>query len=193
MVRTSILLSLLAILIGSLLYFRVPPASILRTKQFVGIANCRGCHGTQAIGDQYGRWEASAHARGFTALRSDSAVRYAAGRGIAQPDSNPACLRCHTTAFSAPQDMIAADFHREDGVTCEECHGAGSDYSPYAAMRDRRVFARLGGRVGSTHDCLTCHAEALSPDACPFQHEPFVAAVAMRRIAHALPRKTAVQ
>ena len=193
MVRTSIILLSLTVLIGALLYFRFPPASVLRQRQFVGTQNCRGCHATPASGDQYALWLASAHARAFAALRSASAEAYAneQHRGIPVDDSD--CLRCHSNASGSSAAERGPSFSVDEGVTCEACHGAGGDYGIYAVMRDRKVFAKLGGRIGSDRDCLQCHATSLQQVHCPFQREPFAAATAMRVIAHPVPRPRAAR
>ena len=193
MVRTSIVLLLLALLIGLLLYFRVPPASVLRARQFVGVQSCKGCHATPASGDQFGTWRSSAHATAFAALRSDSAIQYAHQHQSPTPDTDPECLRCHTTGYGTAAGEHGPSYRQEEGVTCEACHGAAGDYSIYAAMRDSKVFVKLGGRRGSERYCLQCHAASLSDAHCPFQHEPFAARTAMRAIAHPLPKKTAAR
>jgi hypothetical protein len=84
---------------------------------------------------------------------------------------------------------VYPSFHMEDGVTCEACHGPSSDYSTYSAMRDQKVFLKLGGVLGSEHDCYGCHAAHMSDAHCPFQYEPFAAGKAMAAIAHPVPRK----
>lgn len=191
MIRLSLLFVLLAFLIGLLLYWRFPAFSVLRHRQFVGIQSCRGCHGTAASGDQYEQWKSSAHARAYDELRGDSARTYAATRKSSSPETDSACLRCHSTAFANIPSDRGSTFQVEDGVTCEACHGPSSDYSTYSIMRDKKLFLQLGGRRGSEHECNDCHALSLNDPHCPFQRTAFVAAAAMKIIAHSAPRKTA--
>ena len=71
-----------------------------------------------------------------------------------------ACLKCHTTAYHEVAGGVQDGYQWFEGVGCEACHGAGSDYSPEPIMRDRRL-ASLAGLKNVTHDtCLNCHADA---------------------------------
>jgi hypothetical protein len=189
MIKISIVLLFVSALIIAVIYYRFPSSSVLRPLQYVGTERCAGCHATNASGDQYNLWKHSAHARAYAALLSDTAMQYASQNHRPDPVHDPVCLQCHTTAFSAPVNRRSATFNAQEGVTCEQCHGPGSDYSTEAAMRDKKVFVKLEGKTGSEQDCLKCHAVALSDAHCPFQVNPFVYKAAMKIIAHPIAAK----
>ena len=77
--------------------------------------------------------------------------------------------------------MPAAEtFIPDEGVGCEACHGAGSDYAPEAIMKDRKAAMAAGLRMPKLEGCNHCHANA--------HGKPFDAKVAFLKIAH--PAKT---
>ncbi|HZV13186.1 MAG TPA: cytochrome c family protein [Candidatus Kapabacteria bacterium] len=184
MIKISIVLLFVSALIIAVIYYRFPSSSVLRPLQYVGVERCAGCHATDASGDQYDIWRHSAHARAYMDLTDSAATAYAAENHRPNPAHDPVCLQCHTTAYSAPVKRISPTFSVQEGVTCEQCHGPGSDYSTESAMRDKKVFVKLEGKIGSEKDCLACHAVTLNDTHCPFQVDPFVYQTAVKRIAH---------
>jgi len=124
---------------------------------FVGAFKCRDCHRTERQGKQLGIWESSNHALSFSNLRSAAAGPVAKAAGIAgPPEKNPACLKCH-----APLSEIAPALAAE-GVTCEVCHGAGSNYRKLAIMMNRDKAVANGLIVFESIEavktrCLECH------------------------------------
>jgi hypothetical protein len=151
---------------------------------YTGTERCRVCHEAARAGAQFKTWLASAHARAFTSLGSDSAKRYLAASNIAI-DS---CLSCHTMLGRAPQNDAERALDAE-GIGCERCHGPGSNYDTYEIMSHRASFTANGGVVGSLKDCYQCHAASVKTNAihCPFQYNDFNADSAWLRIRHPLP------
>jgi YVTN family beta-propeller protein len=96
--------------------------------------------------------------------------------GVAEdPQLSPACLKCHVTG-GGPGAPVAKTYDLMEGVGCESCHGAGSEYVPEPVMRDRAGAARAGLRPVTERTCLACHASA--------HGKPFSFAAAKARIAH---------
>jgi len=189
MIKISIVLLFVSALIIAVIYYRFPSSSVLRPLQYVGAERCAGCHSTNTSGDQYDIWKHSAHARAYTDLAGKVAQEYAGLNHRPDPTHDPVCLQCHTTAFSARPGRLGPTFSAKEGVTCEQCHGPGSDYSTELAMHDKRLFVKLEGKPGSEKECLGCHAVALNDPHCPFQVHPFVYKQAITLIAHPVPAK----
>jgi hypothetical protein len=65
-----------------------------------------------------------------------------------------------------------------DGVGCESCHGAGSEYQGEAVMKDRAAARKAGLRPVTQATCAACHAKA--------HGQPFDFKTAKAKIAHPL-------
>ena len=73
--------------------------------------------------------------------------------------------------------MAAAEnYSVDEGVGCEACHGAGSDYAPVAIMRDKKAAMAAGLRMPTLEGCAHCHR--------PKDGKPFDAKTAWLKIAH---------
>jgi len=147
--------------------------------RYTGSHACAACHRGPAMGYQYSLWRLGPHARAYAALSLPAAAERARAMGIAgDPQTAPACLRCHATGAGAEVPALAT-FSRWEGVGCESCHGAGSEYSLEAIMRDP-VGARHAGLLAvDEKTCARCHEGA--------HGKPFDYAKAKAAIAHPLP------
>lgn len=114
----------------------------------VGVEACRACH-PQAVAS----WEAGPHAR--------------AERGLGDRRNEPACVVCHAPLRE----------HRQAGVTCEACHGAGEHYATAYVMRDRELSRAVGLVVPGEKECRACH-DAQSPSLAPFDYARKMAFIA---------------
>lgn len=133
---------------------------------YVGVSKCKTCHKTAKQGEQLGKWEASGHAKAYKTLLSDEAVAIAKEKGLeTAPSEAPECLKCHVTGHDADAGMKAESFSMEDGVQCEGCHGAGSDYRKKSIMKSREKSIENGMAAILVEDgsaekqCITCHNE----------------------------------
>ena len=148
--------------------------------ELIGAPKCKMCHGAKS-GDQYAKWEASKHAGAFATLASDAAKKIAAERGIADPQKDEACLKCHTTqGFLGRETVINATGKYEDaeGVGCEACHGPGSDYKSKKVMEDPAAAKAAGLVMNKTAEfCTQCHNEG-SPNFTGFDFEKMWAEIA---------------
>ena len=125
--------------------------------RYTGVMACGKCHRGPALGNQWSVWRMSKHSEAWAVLGSDKGLEIAAKKGITNPQSNPECLKCHTTTQStAHLDGYTPD----EGVGCEACHGPGSDYSADATMRDRRSAMAAGMQMPTRETCLKCHDKA---------------------------------
>jgi len=147
---------------------------------YVGSGKCKMCHKSESKGKQYPIWEQSKHAQSFSALTSEKAAQKAQAAGVSNPAESPKCLKCH-----APLAEKAAEL-KEEGVTCEVCHGPGSAYRKLSIMKDRAKAVENGLKVYDSPGaikahCLQCHENA--------HNQPFDFSTAWEKIKHPLPQK----
>ena len=127
---------------------------------YVGAAKCKICHKSEKQGKQFLIWEESTHSKSFAALTSEEAIQAAKDAGMeSAPAESQECLNCHAPLFEK-----AADF-KEEGVTCEVCHGPGSTYKKLSIMKSREESAKNGLIVYDSPEaikkqCLSCHENA---------------------------------
>jgi len=159
--------------------------------KYVGVAKCKMCHKKAETGDQYDVWMKSGHAKAFATLATDKAKSEATKQGIADPQKDPKCLKCHTTA-AAVADPATEKVTMEEGVSCESCHGAGSGYYKMKAMQDISAGKVDGKTVGLTlptkETCVKCHTQEGNAFFKPFVFEERV-----KLIAHPDPKLDAMK
>lgn len=127
---------------------------LLAQQKYVGAKNCKMCHMTK--GKQYPTWSESKHAKAFETLKGDAAKKIAKEKGIADPSTDAKCLKCHSTAAAVDTKLIAG-ITKEEGVSCETCHGPGSAYKAPAIMRNKDEAIKNGLIIPSEKLCTKCH------------------------------------
>ena len=144
--------------------------------QYTGVRVCAECHRGREMGYQFSRWRLGPHAGAYAVLSTERALEIARDGGVDEdPQQSSACLGCHTTGHGAGRgfrDSFAVD----EGVGCEACHGAGSEYVAEAIMRDRRAALATGLEPVTRARCLGCHEDAHGK---PFDYE-----AALGRVEH---------
>lgn len=151
------------------------PAPAAGSGTHLGVASCAGstCHGrSEATGkivrqDELMIWQdesspAGAHSRAWRVLTEPRARMISARLGIGEAASAPMCLGCH--ADPAPQGHRGPRFQISDGVGCEACHGAASNWlaSHYAvgathAQNVAHGMIPLDNPRARAAVCLDCH------------------------------------
>jgi len=130
---------------------------------FIGVLACAACHQGPDSGHQFSKWRLSAHAKAYASLALPESEEIARLSGITeQPHKARMCLGCHAAAADAEDWERAEGFHVQDGVQCEACHGAGSEYAPEDIMRDREKAMAHGLRMPQKDDCMICHRAKLA-------------------------------
>ena len=140
---------------------------------FVGAAKCKMCHRTESQGQQHPIWEESGHSKSFQQLTSEEGLALQA-----DAPENPECLKCHSPLAEKAPEL------KEEGVTCELCHGPGSAYKSMTVMKNHEDAVAKGLIAYASEEaikkqCLTCHENA--------HDKPFDFAAAWEKIKHDKP------
>ncbi|MBN1846277.1 MAG: beta-propeller fold lactonase family protein [Sedimentisphaerales bacterium] len=156
---------------------------------FVGVRRCASCHRGDTMGRPLCQWLNSKHARAYAVLAQPEALEIAKLSGIPQePQESVLCLGCHATGAHAEDWEKEPTFHVEDGVQCEKCHGAGSEYMAADVMADPQAAMDRGLIMPTPQDCLNCHRVKGSHVAV--HHLPALDIDSgLRQIAHPVPEK----
>jgi hypothetical protein len=153
--------------------------------QYVGADKCKMCHMAEAKGNQYGVWMKSQHSKAFETLAGDKALAIAKEKGLAKsPQESAECLSCHVAGWGKPAEAFAASFKKEQGVSCEGCHGPGSDYMKMNVMKDQAAAVAAGLVIPDETTCTGCHNDK-SPTFKGFTYKE-----ALAKIAHPNPQKS---
>ncbi|MCK9425979.1 MAG: cytochrome c family protein [Ignavibacteriaceae bacterium] len=157
-----------------------------KSHSFVGSSTCGMCHKAEKAGKQLDIWNGSKHALAYKALQTKEADAIAAEKGFKTPAvKTDACLKCHAVGYNADAALLGAKFKVEDGVQCESCHGAGSDYKDMKVMKNKEESISKGLMMHSDGEkfCTTCH-NSESPTFKGFNY-----AEAWSKISHQIPIK----
>ena len=144
--------------------------------QYIGVEACGKCHKRDSTGNQLAKWQEAKHSKAYATLASPEALKLAKERGIADPQKDGSCLKCHVTAYGVDPSLIPPapegkkGFVVEDGVQCESCHGAGSLYKKRKVMKDREASVAAGMLIPDEKVCTQCHNEE-SPSFKAFNYE----------------------
>jgi excinuclease UvrABC ATPase subunit len=127
--------------------------------EFIGAGKCKMCHKSEKRGAQYPKWEERKHSKSFQVLSQDIAQPKAEEAGLENPSESPECLKCHGPLYDAAPEF------KEEGVTCEVCHGPGSEYKSLSVMKDHEKSVAKGvieynNQEDIKKQCLTCHDNA---------------------------------
>ncbi len=151
--------------------------------KYVGVTMCSACHRTEKQGKQFDIWKSSKHANAFKTLETPKADEIAKTNGLKVKASEaPECLKCHVTGYGADKALTSA-LKMQDGVQCESCHGAGSDYKSIPVMKDKAKAVAAGLIIAKDDPklCTKCH-NSESPLFKEFNYK-----TAWEKIKHPLP------
>jgi hypothetical protein len=155
---------------------------------YVGYKKCKPCHLGKKIGAQSKVWEGGSHAKAYAELASEHSLKVAKELKLEEdPQKSAECLPCHVTAYGVPDSLKHERLTYEEGVSCEACHGPGSDYWSNTVMKALRAGTQDPKEVGlwkpNEELCVTCHNKK-SPTYKPFKFEE-----AVKAIAHPYPKE----
>jgi len=142
---------------------------------YIGVGKCRTCHKSEKRGKQFPIWEESKHSKSFAALTSEEVKAQ-----VPDAPENPECLKCHSPLHAKAPEL------KQEGITCEVCHGPGSAYKKLSIMRSREESVKNGLILYDSTEaiktqCLTCHEMA--------HDKPFDFDAAWEKIKHPVPDK----
>ncbi len=163
----------LGLFLSALFVLLISPFVSAQDYKYVGAKRCAMCHRGEKKGKIFEIWQGSTHAKAFETLGTPEAKEVAKKAGVdGDPQKADACLSCHITGHGKPAAAFMSSYKAEEGVTCESCHGAGSEYQKMSNMQDQAKFLAAGGIVPKPEDCKTCHNEK-SPTYKPFDYATF--------------------
>ncbi len=156
---------------------------LLPGPKYIGSIACGECHNSAEMGYQYSKWRLSKHARAYAILGTEKAKKIALEKGIeGDPQAADECLKCHTTGHGEPAGRFTEAFDPAQGVHCESCHGAGSEYRAEAIMLDP-VASRAAGLLEVNREtCLKCHPAEVHGEKFDFE-------AMWEKIDHSTPEK----
>lgn len=155
--------------------------------KYTGVKMCGACHKQEKTGQTYTKWEKSAHAGAYKTLLTEKANTIAKEKGLKTTAAEaPECLECHVTGGGTAKN-VDKTFAKEEGVTCEACHGPASGYRTLHSKPENKEKAVAAGlNEGKKEDatlCKKCHNEK-SPTFKGFDMKEYWA-----KIEHGLPAK----
>lgn len=137
----------MAIIFSALAYGWAEPP---KDQTYVGAKSCGGCHF-----EQYMIWKKCKHAVTLDTLPE----KY---------KTDPKCLACHTTGYGTASGYKDSSTPALAGVTCESCHGPGSEHDKIAQQfKGKKNLApdeekQIRGSIVKMipgGGCATCHAD----------------------------------
>ncbi len=145
--------------------------------KYIGVKKCSMCHKSEAKGNQYGQWSGTSHAKAYERLVTPEAQETAKKAGVTgNPQEELKCLKCHVTGYGEDSSLFDTGFVKADGVQCEACHGAGSDYAPLSVMKDKAKSIEAGLVIPTKELCVKCH-NSESPNFKGFNFEEYYAKI----------------
>jgi hypothetical protein len=152
---------------------------------YVGVGKCKTCHKKESSGQQFQIWEKSKHASAMKTLASKEALEIAAKKGIKNPATDAQCTKCHSTFAAVDAKMLdpKTKLTLDEGVSCESCHGPGSEYKSSKTMKNHDLAVKKGLIVPDEKVCKTCHNDK-SPTFVSFDFKKY-----FDKIKHPVPKK----
>ena len=153
--RCSLLAAAILAAAGAVTLWAAPKKPV-----YVGVRVCAGCHSGARIGNQYSKWLHSKHSQAYAVLAKPEALEMSKLSGLRMlPEEAAICLGCHATGWNAEEWQKDETFRIEDGVQCEGCHGAGSEYASLEVMKDPPAAMKAGLQMPGEDYCINCHIE----------------------------------
>ena len=169
-----------SLLIGMALL--IAGAASAQNFRYVGAETCKTCHNKPAQGAQYDHWVSDPHSQALKTLSSEKAIEYGKQKGVANPATDDRCLKCHSTYHAAPANARNG-IKQDEGVSCEGCHGPGSNYRGPAIMKNRSLAVRQGLILQTEESCVKCHNSE-----CP-SYQGFDYKTAFEKVTHPDPTR----
>ena len=146
-----------------------PAGAAEMTTRFTGEPSCASssCHGGGTGKDQCLTWEKmDFHTRAPAILAVKRSQRIAETLGIADATKDARCTICHNPLQSLPAARFASAKPevRDQGVSCETCHGPAETWLRFHTRLDLSHEQRIGAGMREMRDlydranvCVACH------------------------------------
>jgi hypothetical protein len=151
---------------------------------FIGAVGCQSssCHG--GAGEkrsQYITWSRQDfHTHAYAILLDARSARIAETIGIGEAQSSARCTVCHSPFQSVPQTRLAATARPDEGVSCENCHGASGSWLRGHTRSDWTYATRVSAGMHDLRNlyvranaCVACH-QNVDNDLLKAGHPPLV-------------------
>jgi hypothetical protein len=143
-------------------------AAALQTDQFIGAAGCKSssCHG--GAGEkrsQYLTWvKQDFHSRAYAVLVNARSARMAETLGLPAAQTSARCTVCHSPLQSVAPSRLTNTAQIDEGVSCENCHGAAGPWLRGHTRTDWTYATRIGAAMRDlrsfyvrANTCVACH------------------------------------
>ncbi len=127
--------------------------------KYVGLKTCIACHKGEKGKMVYESWLKTKHAQAYKTLQNEKSKEIAKKMNLKNdPTEAPECLKCHATGYFPNEQMMPTN-KKEDGVTCEACHGPGSAYKTTHGKEKKEEGLKKGLIIGTNDEkiCKRCH------------------------------------
>ncbi|MFL6527173.1 MAG: multiheme c-type cytochrome [Chthoniobacterales bacterium] len=141
--------------------------------RFVGAVGCKSssCHGGAGPKrSQYITWtQQDFHSRAYAVLVSSRSARMAETLHAASATTDARCTVCHSPFASVDPARVLPSAHPDEGISCENCHGAASGWVRSHTRSDWNYATRVGAGM---HDLRNLYVRANACVACHQNVEP---------------------
>jgi hypothetical protein len=140
---------------------------------FVGSIGCKSssCHGGAGPKrSQYFTWsQKDFHTKAQTVLLNARSQRIAEGLGVSPAETSARCTVCHAPFQAVAPSRLGPEVHPDEGVSCENCHGAAGGWLRGHTRKDWTYNTRVGAGMRDLRSlyvrataCAACH-QVLEP------------------------------
>lgn len=146
--------------------------SFAQDKKFIGAKGCSACHKGEKGKMIYEQWVSTKHADAYKTLLGQKSKDIGKKLGLkTDPSDAEECLVCHATGYM-PGELRQPTAKKEEGVTCEACHGAGSLYKTKHGKEKTEEGKKLGLLLADNDSkvCTKCH-NSKSPTYVSFDYK----------------------
>ncbi len=143
-------------------------AAPLQNDRFIGAAGCKSssCHGGAGEKrDQYLTWvKQDFHSRAYAVLVNARSARMAETLLLPAAQTSARCTICHSPLQSVAPSLLMKTAQPDEGVSCENCHGAASQWLRGHTRRDWIYATCVGAGMRDLRNfyvrantCVACH------------------------------------
>jgi len=136
--------------------------------QFVGVSGCKSssCHGGAGEKrNQYLTWlQKDFHTRSYAILTDARSARIAETLRLPAAQESGRCTVCHSPFQSVASARLGPQAHPDEGVSCENCHGAAEAWLRGHTRKDWTYATRVAAGMRDLRNsyvrantCVACH------------------------------------